>query len=308
VTVTGTTTPGATVDAEAVGSAGGTAATGATTADGSGNWSLSLATSFGNTVITVTATKGDSTGYAQDNVNYFVLPGTQVFSVPDPVGDDNGPGTFQYPTSGFQPGAFDLTGVSVNQTSSDVYLTVSIKNLASTFGNAFGAQLLDIYVHNPSATDSSTAAAFTTRNYTIAPADAWSERLELQGFASPVWVDPSGNSLGSAEMIEDQPAGTVTVVLPTSAFGTVGAGWVFTVALTGQNGYSADQARGFSQPAGPNTFGVCPVRDTAAICSANPSTMPEVIDTITPTGVNQDTELNPTLGPVVLSGVGPSNP
>jgi glucoamylase len=305
VTVSGTTTAGATVDVAAVGSAGGAAATATTTADASGNWSEPIATSFGNTVITVTATKGGSTGYAQDNVNYFVLPGTEVFSTTDPVGDDNGPGTFQYPTSGFAPGAFDLTGVSVNQTSSDVYLTVSIKNLASTFGNAFGAQLLDIYVHNPSATATSTAAAFMTRNYTIAPADAWSERLELQGFASPVWVDPSGNSLGSAQMIEDQSAGAVTVVLPTSAFGTVDAGWVFTIGLTGQNGFNADQARGFSQPAGTDTFGVCPVGDTAAICTAPPSTMPEVIDTITPTGVSQASELNPTIGPVVLSGVGP---
>jgi glucoamylase len=309
VTVTGTTTPRARVDVEAVGSAGGVAATATTKADSSGNWSLPIATSFGNTVITVTATKGDSTGYAQDNVNFFVLPGTQVFSVTDPVGDDNGPGTFQYPTAtDFQPGAFDLTGVSVNQTASDVYLTVSIKNLASTFGNAFGAQLLDIYVHDPSATDTSTAAAFPTRNYTIAPADAWSERLELQGFASPVWVNPSGSSLGSAQMIEDQPAGTVTLVLPTSAFGTVGAGWTFTLGLTGQNGFSSDQARGFTQPAGADTFGVCPAGDTAAICSKAPSTMPEVIDTITPTGGSQATELDPTLGPVVLSGVGPTNP
>jgi glucoamylase len=304
VTVSGTTTPGATVDAAAVGSAGGVAASATTTADLSGDWSLPIATSFGNTVITVTATKGGSTGYAQDNS--FVLPGTQVFATPDPEGDDNGPGTFQYPTaSDFSPGAFDLTGMSVNQTSSDVYLTVSIKNLASTFGNAFGAQLLDIYVHDPSATDTSTAAAFTTRNYTIAPADAWSERLELQGFASPVWVNPSGTSLGAAQMIEDQPAGTVTVVLPTSAFGTVGAGWVFTIGLTGQNGFSADNARGFTQPAGADTFGVCPVGDTDAICKADPSTMPEVIDTITPSDVDQTTELNPTLGPVVLSGVGP---
>jgi glucoamylase len=305
VTVTGTTTPGATIDAEAVGSAGGAAATATTTADSSGNWSLPLATSFGNTVITVTATKGDSTGYAQDNVNYFVLPGTPVFSAPDPEGDDNGPGTFQYPTtsSSYQPGAFDLTGVSVDETASDVYLTVSIRNLASTFGNAFGAQLLDIYVHNPAATSTSTAAAFATRNYTIAPADAWSERLEVQGFASPVWVDASGASLGAAQMIEDQPAGTVTMVMPTSAFGTVGPNWIFTVALTGQNGFNSDQARGFTQPAGTDTFGVCPVPDTAPICSADPSTMPEVMDTIPPTGVSQATELNPTSGPVVLHGV-----
>jgi glucoamylase len=94
-------------------------------------------------------------------------------------------------------------------------------------------------------------------------------------------------------------------VLPTSAFGTVDAGWVFTIGLTGQNGFNADQARGFSQPAGTDTFGVCPVGDTAAICTAPPSTMPEVIDTITPTGVSQASELNPTIGPVVLSGVGP---
>jgi glucoamylase len=309
VTVTGTSSPGAKIDAAAVGSAGGVAATADTTADASGDWSLPIASSFGNTVITVTATKGGSTGYAQDNVNSFVLPGTQVFSATDPVGDDNGPGTFQYPTAGdFSPGAFDLTGISVNQTASDVYLTVSIKNLASTFGNAFGAQLLDIYVHDPAATDTSTAAAFPSRNYTIAPADAWSERLEVQGFASPIWVDPSGASLGSAQMIEDQSAGTVTLVLPASAFGTVGAGWTFTVGLTGQNGFSADNARGFTQPAGGYTFGVCPVGDTAAICAVDPSSLPEAIDTITPADVDQATELDPTLGPVVLSGVGPSSP
>ena len=36
--------------------------------------------------------------------------------------------------------------------------------------------------------------------------------------------------------------------------------------------------------------------------------MPEVMDTITPTGVSQATELDPVPGPVVLQGVGPSNP
>jgi glucan 1,4-alpha-glucosidase len=308
VTVTGTTTGGATVDAEAVGSAGGTAATTTTTADGSGNWTLTLPTSFGQTTITVTATKGRSTGYAQDDVSYFVLPGTQVLNVTDPSGDDNGPGTYQYPTaSDFQPGAFDLLGFSVNQTASDVYLTTKIANLASTFGSAFGAQLLDIYVHNPSATPSSTAAAYSIMNYSIASSDAWTERLEAQGFASPAWVSASGASLGAAQMIEDQAAGTVTLVMPTSAFGTVGPGWVFTVALAGQ-GSGNPPVRNWTQPAGQYSFGVCPVGDTARICSVNPNDVPAVMDTITPTGVSQDTELNPALGPVVLQGVGPSNP
>ena len=304
VTVTGTTTPGATVDAEAVGSAGGAAATASTTADSSsGDWTLTLPTSFGETTITVTATLGRSTGYAQDNVSYFVLPGTQVLNVTDPAGDDNGPGTYQYPTApDFQPGAFDLLGMTVNQTSTDVYLTVQIRNLATTFGSDFGAQLLDVYVRNPTATTTSTAAAYGVMNYSIAPADAWSERLEAQGFASPIWVDASGNSLGTPQMIEDQPAGTVTLVMPTSAFGTVDAGWVFTVALTGQ-GAGSPPVRNFTQPAGQYSFGVCPVGDTAAICSVNPNSVPEVMDTITPPGVSQDTELNPTLGAVELQGV-----
>jgi glucoamylase len=226
-----------------------------------------------------------------------------VLSVTDPTGDDNGPGTYQYPTaSDFQPGAFDLLGLSINQTSSDVYLTVKIRNLVSTFGSAFGAQLLDVYVHNPTATTTSTAPAYSLLNYTIAPADAWSERLEAEGFASPTWVDPSGNSLGAAQMIEDQSAGTVTLVMPTSAFGTVGSGWVFTVALTGQ-GSGNPPVRNFTQPAGQYSFGVCPAGGTEAICSVDPNSVPEVMDTITPPGVSQSTELNPTIGPVALQGV-----
>lgn len=304
VTVTGTTTPGASVDAEAVGSAGGTAATASTVADSSGNWTLSLATSFGSTTITVAATKGDDTGYAQDNVSYFALPGTTVLSVTHPSGDDNGPGTYQYPTAPdtFQPGAFDLLGLTVNQTANDVYIQVKIRNLASTFGSDFGAQLLDVYVDNPAATSTSTAAAYSLLNYTIAPADAWSERLEAQGFAPVAWLNPSGSSLGSAQFIVDQPDGTATIVVPTSTFGTVGPGWVFTVALTGQ-GSGSPPVRGFTQPAGPYTFGVCAVGNTNPICSVNPNDVPSVMDTIPPAGVSQDTELNPTLGPVVLQGV-----
>ncbi|MCW2892079.1 MAG: Glucan 1,4-alpha-glucosidase, partial [Actinomycetia bacterium] len=51
------------------------------------------------------------------------------------------------------------------------------------------------------------------------------------------------------------------------------------------------------------TLGVCPVGGTEPICSLSPSAVPEVMDTITPPGVSQGTELDPTLGPVVLQGV-----
>ena len=96
---------------------------------------------------------------------------------------------------------------------------------------------------------------------------------------------------------------TITVALPEAEFGTPASGWTFTIALTGQDGYSSDQARAFTATAGGYSFGVCPAGDEAAICSVDPNTVPKVMDTITPAGVSQATELDPTLGPVVLQGV-----
>jgi glucoamylase len=111
VTVTGTTSPGATVAAQADGPAGGTAGTASTTADSMGQWTLALPTRFGSSTITVTATRGSNTGYAQLSVTNVALPGTAVLNATDPSGDDNGPGTYAYPTAAdFSPGAFDCWG------------------------------------------------------------------------------------------------------------------------------------------------------------------------------------------------------
>ena len=307
-TVTGTTTPGATVVAEASPPTGAPVPIASTTAASpSGDWTLTLPVSFGTTTITVTATLGRSTGYSQLSVTNVALPGTTVLNVPDPTGDDNGPGTYAYPTySGFVPGAFDLTNFQVSETGTDVYLQTTIRNLVNTFGSDFGAQLLDIYVRNPTATSTSTDSAYpSAMNYSIAPADAWSERLEAQGFVSPLWLSPSGSSLGNAQFVVDDPSGTATLILPESVFGTVGPGWVFTVALTGQ-GSGTPPIRGFAATPQEYLFGVCPTStDTNPICSLNPNSVPNVMDTIPPAGVSQATELNPLDNPsgVELQGV-----
>ena len=36
---------------------------------------------------------------------------------------------------------------------------------------------------------------------------------------------------------------------------------------------------------------------------SNPATAPKAMDVLTPAGVNQSTELDPTLGPVTIAGV-----
>jgi glucoamylase len=306
ITVTGTTAPNALVDAEAETPAGGTAATASAVADGSGSWSLTLTpTSFGSPTITVTATKGNSTGYTQESVIDVTLPGTKVFDVDDPSGDDNGPGTYAYPTpsSVFVPGVFDITHFQVNEDANNVYIQTTLRDLVNTFGNDFGAQLLDIYIRNPSATASSTAAPFASRNYSIASADAWTERIEAQGFAPVQWVNAANASLGSAQLVADTTTHTATIILPRAQFGDPTSGWVFTLALTGQDGFSPDQARGFAAQPQDFVFGVCSAGESSPICAVNPGTVPKVVDTITPPGVPQDTELNPLNGPVQLQGV-----
>ncbi|HEV2639781.1 MAG TPA: glucodextranase DOMON-like domain-containing protein [Actinocrinis sp.] len=306
-TVAGTTAPGATVVVQDSDTDTGAAATTvSTTADSTGAFSVTSAVGFGTNVITAAATTGaGATGYAQTTAVGDVAGGTTVLDVTDPTGDDNGPGTYQYPTaSDFQPGSFDLTRFQVITANGVVYLRTTLADLKATFGSTMGAQLLDVYVHNPAATSTSTAAAYASRNYTIAPADAWSQRLEVQGFAGPVWVDPSGAGVGTpSAVVASTVTNAITIALPQAQFGTPGSGWTFTLALTGQDGFSSDQARAFTAQAGAYSFGVCPAGGAAAICSVDPTTVPKVMDTITPAGVSQATELDPTLGPVALQGV-----
>jgi glucoamylase len=261
--------------------------------------------SFGSNTLTVAATGsgGRSTGYGQVTVTNEG-GGVSVLDVTDPTGDDNGPGTYQYPTaSDFHAGAFDITRYQVLSDGTFAYLRTTLRNLDPTFGASAGAQLLDVYVHVPGASTTSTQAAFASRNYAIGPAGAWSQRVEVQGFAAPVWVDAAGSTVGTASVLAVQSDGTITIALPEARFGLPASGWGFSVVLTGQDGFSPDLARAFATTPQAYAFGVCASGGTAPICSVDPSTVPKAMDVITPAGVSQAIELNPTLGPVVIQPV-----
>ena len=305
-TVTGTTTPGAKVSiAAADTTTGSPASVTSTIAADDGSFSATVPVSFGSNVITVAATAagGQSTGYAQVSVTNEG-GGSTVLDVADPAADDDGPGTYQYPTSSFfTAGSFDLTRFQVLSDGTYAYLRVTLRTLVPTFGVLDGAQLVDVYVHVPGASPTSTAAAFESRNYSIAPGGAWSQRVEVQGFASPAWVNAAGGSVGTASALAEQSDRTITIAVPEAQFGTPTSGWSFSVVLTGQDGFSSDQARGFTATAQDFTFGVCAPGGAATVCSANPGTVPKAMDVITPAGVDQATELDPTLGPVIIQPV-----
>ncbi len=305
-TVAGTTAAGSAVTVESADTTtGAPASVTSTTAAADGTFSATVPVSFGSNAITVSATApgGRSTGYGQVTVTNEG-GGSTVLDVTDPTGDDNGPGTYQYPTDpSFHAGAFDLTRFQVLSDGTFAYLRATVANLDPTFGATDGAQLLDVYVHVPGAAATSTQAAFASRNYAIAQAGAWSQRLEVQGFASPVWVNAGGTSVGTASVLAEQADRTITIALPEAQFGIPASGWGFSVVLTGQDGFGTDQARNFTATPGGFTFGVCAPGGTARVCSADPATVPKAVDVITPPGVSQAIELDPTLGPVVIRPV-----
>src|SRR5215831_13832967 len=143
--VTGTTAPGAKVTVESVDSTTGAPSTVMSTkAAADGSFSATVPIGFGSNAITVGASTHGlrNTGYAQVTVSNEG-GGTTVLDVSDPSGDDNGPGTYQYPTSGdFKPGAFDLTRFQVLSDGTYAYVRVTLANLAATFGVVGGAQML----------------------------------------------------------------------------------------------------------------------------------------------------------------------
>jgi glucoamylase len=245
-----------------------------------------------------------ATAHAQRTVVFDFVPGTLLLDVADPTGDDNGPGNYAYPTSdNFHPGAFDLQRFQVIDSGTDVVFRVQTRDLSPTFGSPLGAQLVDVYVHVPGASPTSTAASFLQRNYAIAPAFDWSRLVEVQGFGNNRFIDASGATLGTPSVTGNQVSRFITFSVPKAALGQPGPGWAFTVVLTGQDGFSPDQARGFQPTPQDFQFGVCAAASTDPHCTFDPTRVPKAMDVIPPTGIAQSTELDYTLGPVALSGV-----
>jgi glucan 1,4-alpha-glucosidase len=311
VTVTGSTQPGNTVSVAATNvDTSFTTATAETTAAGDGSFSLAVAAAPGTTVISVVATASDGgTAHTSRTVVWDFVPGTKILDVTDPSGDDNGPGNYAYPTyGGFHPGAYDITDFQVYDDSAGsglIIFRVQVRDLSPTFGSPLGAQLVDVYVHDPAAapTDTSTAASFPQRNYEIAPGAAWKQLIEVQGFGQR-YIDAQGRTVGNVSIRANQVSRYITFSVPASELGHPASGWGFTVVLTGQDGFSPDQARSFASTPQDFQFGVCATASSDPHCTVDPGTVPKAMDVVTPPAVTQSDELDYTVhNPVVLTDV-----
>jgi glucoamylase len=308
VTVTGTTTPGAAVYVNATNTDTSFATTSAaTTADGGGAFSVAVAVTGGTTVLNVVAVSpSGGTSHIQRSVVFDFVSGTQLLDVTDPSNDDNGPGNYAYPTSSnFHAGAYDIQEFQVFDDGTNIVFRVKTRDLSETFGSPLGAQLVDVYVHDPSAGSTSTSAANVSRHFQIAPQFAWSKLIQVQGFGQR-YENAAGQTLGTVAISANRISRFITFRVSKTTLGQPGPGWGFTVVLTGQDGFSSDrdQARGFQTVPQDFQFGLCATASTDPHCTVDPGTVPKAIDVITPPDVLQSDELDYTLhSPVVLQGV-----
>jgi glucoamylase len=306
VTVTGTTTPGNAVDIAATNTDTAFETTlHAGSVDSSGAFSVTIPLAGGTYILNVTATSpSGATARVARTVVFDQPPGTLVFQADDPDNDDNGPGNYAYPTSGdFHAGAFDIQHFAVYDAGPSVVFQLRTRDLSPTFGSALGAQLVDVYVHVPGVAATSTAASFPERRYAIAASGAWSRLIEVQGFGQR-FVDADESTLGTVGIRGNAISRNITFAVSKAALGTPAPGWGFTVVLTGQDGFSSDQARGFQPTPQPFQFGVCAAPSSDAHCTFDPGQVPKAVDVLTPTGVTQSDELDYTIhSPVTIAPV-----
>ncbi|MBE3577651.1 MAG: pullulanase [Limnochordales bacterium] len=174
-----------------------------------------------------------------------------IFTAVDPAGDDNGPGTYVYPTNPvFTPGAFDLLELQVIDAGENVEFRIKVnQTISNPWGgpNGFSVQMFQIYVDTDHQEGSGFVDAIPGANVSFAEAEAWDRAIIVEGG----WGDEAERAAES-NMFEDMLAAvlishsarvegdTVIVPVPKSFLGEPQPGWGYQVLLLGQEGSTSD--------------------------------------------------------------------
>lgn len=170
-----------------------------------------------------------------------------ILQAADPAGDDNGPGTYIYPTDPvFEAGAYDLAGFAVGSDVESVIFQVALNGpLNNTWGapNGLGILTLDIYIDSDGPGNGA-RVLLPGRNAALTPEFAWDRAIFAEGWEPDIFVptDSGPNSIGaSALTITTDPASsTITIRVARGALPEGDpATWAYAVTVAGQEGYPA---------------------------------------------------------------------
>jgi len=172
----------------------------------------------------VIAAVGANGGTAQV-VRTVTAFGARVGGVSDPAGDDNGPGSYVYPTDGaFNAGSFDLTKFDVYQDGGDVRLVTTIQGAINNpwGGNGMSTQRLNIYVKGGADATSTPLLPGSNMN----AAGAWSRAIVADGrhetstYGEGVY-GPDLAKVGAAQLQVLPTTRQIVVTIPAAVLGGV---------------------------------------------------------------------------------------
>jgi hypothetical protein len=181
-----------------------------------GHFETTVHLARGGNVITVVAW-GPGGGTAMRQVT-VVAYGTRVGGFTDPAGDDNGPGSYVYPTcSCFNPGAFDLTALDVYTDGDDVLFVARIAgDVLNPFGgDQISLQRLNVYLGT--AAGAAQPGLPGTNMNTAAP---WQVAVVGDGRFDQAGVyAPDGIKVADAGLLAVPQTHQIAIVVPRSALG-----------------------------------------------------------------------------------------
>ncbi len=142
------------------------------------------------------------------------LAAAPLVTIPDPVGDDDGPGTYKYPTDAvYKPGSFDMTEFQVVPSGSDqVEFRVTVRariedpwDSAAWGGNGFSVQMVFIHIDTDHVKGSGVTQGLPGTNVRFAEDEAWDK---------VVIISPQGPTRVNSEIDQKCPQWKDRIVVP----------------------------------------------------------------------------------------------
>ena len=133
----------------------------------------------------------------------------------DPVGDDNGPGSYTYPTDAvYKPGSFDITEFQVVPSGNQVEFRVTVKSRIEDpwdspawGGNGFSVQMVFIHIDTDHKAGSGVREGLPGTNVRFAENEAWDRA---------VIISPQGRTRVNSEIDQKCPQWKSRIIVPSA--------------------------------------------------------------------------------------------
>ena len=210
-----------------------------------------------------------------------LVQGTVVFSMTDPKGDDNGTGTYTYPTNNVfsEKGLFDLTAYTLYDSGKNWQFAFDIATLPNPWNGpqGFSHPIIYLYLDVKDGGSNVSSDEATAAQVQFDPDHPWNVFVRIAGwpaYGRHLWTaDGTGPEL--VTVASDPKKGRIIVTISKSILPQVD-GWHY-VMVGSQDGYGKNYLRAIGKVAGEWAGGGCP----------NAMWAPQIYDYLAPAGTSQ---------------------